>query len=264
MIQYLGNPGAGTDVGIGATRVDQSRAARRATTVAAADSHWRAGNQAGAIVYAARCFSAYIVAGSQLGHAVDVYAKLLQQFSCPAAVINVQRRGERRVRIIGKTHASREMRIDVILDIHEPARAIVHLGQVFLEPEYLRQRVVRIEAVACERIEMVFIDDLADFSYLRAGAAVGMDDIRVQRVALRIHGDAAVHRAAQSDAGDALWAHLQQQFANAVEHSLKDAVRVLLGPVGPRIQRGIVAPHGGQRFALHVEHRAFAAGGAGV
>ena len=264
MLQYLRYPCAGADIGIGVAGLHQPRAARRAAAVAAADGDRRAGDQPGAVIYVPRNLAANIVSGDDARHAIDIHVQILQKLRRPAFVIDVQRRGERCIGIIGKAEAAGQVGIDVVLDVHEPLRPPIDIGQVFLEPHDLRQGVMGVQTVAGQRVEVVFIDYAVDFLYLRARAAIGMDDVRVQRAAFLVHGNAAVHRAAEPHARDALGTDLLQQFSNAVENRVQYAVGVLLRPVRTRIQRGIIAAHGGQRFAFYVEYGTFTACGTGV
>ena len=200
----------------------------------------------------------------QCGHGGGVDVQLLQQVGGPCAAVDVQGAGQRGVGVVGVAPAARQRAVQVVLDVQVPAGAAVDLRLVLLEPQDLRQRVVGVRAVAGHLIEVLEGDDVQDLLHLGFAAAVGVDDVGVERHAVFIHGDAAVHGARQAHAGDLRGADLLEQLADAIVHGLANGLRVHLRPVGMGVHGGVVPPDGAQRFAAGVEDGTFAAGGAGV
>ena len=264
MVQQLGHPGAGADVAVGVAGLADARAPGGAGPVAAADGHRRSGQQPALSVDVPGDLAPHVVALQDRGHPAGIQLQFLQQVRGPLALVDVQGDGQRGVGIVGVAHAPRQAAVEVVLDVHEPAGPAVHLGLVLLQPEDLWQRIVGVGPVAGQAVEVLEGHDLEDARNLRLGAAVGVDDVGVQRLAALVHGDAAVHRARQAHAGDPLGGDLLQQLPYAVQHGGEYRVRVLLGPVGVGVLGGIASPHRRKRLAPGVEQRTFAAGGAGV
>ena len=195
LFRELAHPCAGADVAIGVAWLVQARAARGTRAIAAADGYGRARVQARALGRFARNAAADVVPGQDTRHARDGNVQRLQERFRPLLFVDVHATGERRVRIIGVTEFPGEVPVDIVLDVHPPAGVFVDFRQFFAEPEDFGQGVVRVQPVAGEGVKRLRLDHAADLFHFRAGARIGMDDVRMQSAAVRRHGDASVHRA---------------------------------------------------------------------
>ena len=171
-IDQLGHPGAGADVAIGVARLGNPRAAGGAGPVAAADGHRGAGDQPCLAVDLPGHPAPHIVALQQSGHRVRVHLQRLQQIRGPGAFVDVQRAGQRGVGVVRVAPAASHAAVQIVLDVQIPAGPFVYIGLVLLQPQDLRQGVVRVRPVAGHAVEIVKADDVQNLLHLGFAATV--------------------------------------------------------------------------------------------
>ena len=155
--------------------------------------------------------------------------------------------------------AAGEVAIDIVLGVEPPARLAVDVGQVLLHPEHLRQRIVHVQPVAGEAVEILRGNDGGDLLHLLFRTRVGVDDVGREGVAVRVHGQAAVHVAGKAHAGHAARAHLLQELADAGIDVFENDVAILLRPVVVGVFGAVGAAHCAHSLALRVEQAALEA-----
>ena len=180
----------------------------------------------------------------------------------PGALFNVEQIGARSVAVIGD-EAARQLADDKILGVQHLGSPSIDLRLVFPHPHQLCRRIGRAEPVPRDAVAVRLTYAVDHLFFLRDRARIRPDDGSAQRVALRVHRQAAHHLPAEGDAEHLLRRSLRlfQQFARAAAHRAPPIHRVLLHKAILRRIGRIIAHHAAPQRSVHAVERGLVAAG---